>query len=164
MVKFLPASRAESNDTTKNDTYRKKPVSYHQQETVRSLSGSNPKRRYLAFELFETCMRPVIIITRPVRNQHIHDDWFLIRVTVEMVQSVRMSTGCSIIPFVQDEKHFESFTQIRCIIKSVYFPFWAIDVAPNYKEVINFKNGPFRFKIAFSTDGNKKTPSERAPL
>ena len=81
-----------------------------------------------------------------------------------MVQSVRMSTGCSIIPFVQDEKHFESFTQIRCIIKSVYFPFWAIDVAPNYKEVINFKNGPFRFKIAFFDGWQQKTPSERAPL
>ena len=59
----------------------------------------------------------------------------------------RMASGNSIIPFVKDEKDFEDFTQIRWIIKSVYFPFWAIDVAPNYKEVINFKNGPFRFKI-----------------
>ena len=73
-----------------------------------------------------------------------------------MVQSVRMSTGCSIIPFVQDEKHFESFTQIRCIIKSVYFPFWAIDVAPNYKEVLILKMAHFDLKSLFSTDGNKK--------
>ena len=81
-----------------------------------------------------------------------------------MVQSVRMSTGCSIIPFVQDEKHFESFTQIRCIIKSVYFPFWAIDVAPNYKEVLILKMAHFDLKSLFFDGWQQKTPSERAPL